>query len=398
MEWYCSQIGAREHYAVPRALSANSRLARLYTDFWCPPGSILAKVSGRLSGRYHQDLLRQDVQSKNITSLVRRMFLQKLHDPYTREVQYGKWFAACVRSHMKISAKITGNTVYFSYDTSFLEAAEYVKEAGGKCVVCQMDPSEYEYEIVKHECSKWPGWMDTPNIPKEYLIRRKAEWEVADKILVNSEWTKNALIKQNVDDGKIYVIPLCFESPATRSPHVGRKKHEPGQPVRVLWLGNVILRKGIQYLLDAARLLEKENVVVDIVGSVLIHPDVLADIPKQVTFHGPCQRHAVSYWYERSDVFVLPTLSDGFAITQLEAMHYGLPVITTDCCGRVVDNGRDGFIVPSGDSKSLAAAINFFLEHKELLQDFSRAAQAKSKLFNMQSLINNLDMLEQKLQ
>ena len=260
-----------------------------------------------------------------------------------------------------------------------------------------MDPALYEEEIVKNECCKWPGWMDIPNIPEEYLMRRKAEWEIADRVLVNSEWTKKALVKQNVDEEKIYVIPLCYENNLDPPYFVAKKKYQEEQPLRILWLGSVTLRKGIQYLLEAARLLEKENVVVDVVGSVMIRPEALVNVPRQITFHGPCHRQDVGYWYERSDIFVLPTMSDGFAITQLEAMHYGLPVIATDCCGQVVENGIDGFIIPSGDSTALASAIYFFLEHIDLIQDFSVAARNKSKLFNMQSLMNNLNLLEQQL-
>jgi glycosyltransferase involved in cell wall biosynthesis len=56
-------------------------------------------------------------------------------------------------------------------------------------------------------------------------------------------------------------------------------------------------------------------------------------------------------------MFILPTLSDGFGGTQLEAMAHGLPVIATYNCGEVVEHGRSGLIVPAGNSQALAEAI-----------------------------------------
>jgi glycosyltransferase involved in cell wall biosynthesis len=63
---------------------------------------------------------------------------------------------------------------------------------------------------------------------------------------------------------------------------------------------------------------------------------------------------------------VLPTLSDGFAITQLEAMKHGLPVIVTPNCGRVVEDGKTGFIVPPGDIRGLVDAIRRFIDDRNL--------------------------------
>jgi len=61
----------------------------------------------------------------------------------------------------------------------------------------------------------------------------------------------------------------------------------------------------------------------------------------------------VSDWYRSADVFVLPTLSDGFAITQIEAMSHGLPVIATPNCASVVENGVDGLWCPQKTAEHL---------------------------------------------
>ncbi len=60
---------------------------------------------------------------------------------------------------------------------------------------------------------------------------------------------------------------------------------------------------------------------------------------------------------DKADVLVFPTLSDGFGLVQLEAMESGLPVISTACCGNVVQDGVNGLVVKPSDSLSLLEAL-----------------------------------------
>jgi glycosyltransferase involved in cell wall biosynthesis len=169
-------------------------------------------------------------------------------------------------------------------------------------------------------------------------------------------------------------------------------------PLRVLFLGQVILRKGIQYLIEAARKLVNENIRFDIVGPVGISEEAVASAPKNMKFHGRANRTAAAGWYQQADLFVLPTLSDGFALTQLEAMAHGLPVITTPCCGEVVSNGADGFIIPPRDVNALAVAFQRYLNEPRLLQSQRATALEKSRRFSLERLAENLESLEAELE
>ena len=174
-------------------------------------------------------------------------------------------------------------------------------------------------------------------------------------------------------------------------------KFQTSSPLRVLFLGQVNVRKGIQYLVAAAKLLADEPVQFDVVGPVGISDAAMKSAPSNVTFHGRAGRDETAAWYARSDVFVLPTISDGFAITQIEAMAHGLPVVTTPNCGAVVTDGVDGFIVPARDANALAQAFRRYLKEPELLESQHGAALAKSKQFTLDQLEENLFALEQAL-
>jgi glycosyltransferase involved in cell wall biosynthesis len=405
--WLCAQIGAREHFAVPRALQQEGRLAAFYTDFWAGTKTrTLARQSrsslGRaLAARFHPGLTHAPVVSWNARSLGWEMILRKhksrTGSAYPGFIEVGRRFATRVREHLKNRTDLAADSIFYAYDTGALETFEWCRSRNLKCVLNQMDPNRIEVDLVRAEEKQWPGWaVQAIEVPEAYFARREREWALADRIVVNSEFSRRALLQQGVPPEKLVVIPLCYEvTESKRKSEIGnRKLHEP---LRVLFLGQVILRKGVQYLLTAARLLEKENIIFDIVGPVGISPAAVAGAPKNVRFHGRTNRDQAAAWFRQSHLFVLPTLSDGFAITQLEAMAHGLPVITTPCCGEVVDDGMDGFIIPPRAVGALAQIYQRYLTEPELLRNQSAAALVKSRQFTLDRLAENLTQLEDAL-
>jgi glycosyltransferase involved in cell wall biosynthesis len=258
-----------------------------------------------------------------------------------------------------------------------------------------------EVDLVRAEEKRWPGWaLRETNVPEDYFRRREQEWALADSIVVNSEFSRQALIRQGVPAGKLTVIPLCYET-EDGEPKAGPREagttfsHQ--RPLKILFLGQVILRKGVQYLIEAAKLLSGEPVRFDIVGPIGIREEALRSVPANLTFHGRAVRDQAAGWYRQADLFVLPTLSDGFALTQIEAMAHGLPVIATPNCGDVVTPGVDGQIVPAGDAKALADAIMGYVKQSGLLADQREAALRKAGQFTLPHLAKNLAALETRL-
>ena len=432
MKWICSQIGAREHYAIPRVLHRDGKLECLYTDLWAGTmwqamGSLLGRpvVPG---GRYHKDLSDARVESFDITTLVDSVFGGDLKkNPYDWFHYVGRDFGrSVVESLKRIKGMNWQETIFFGYDTGFLEPAEWMKARGGKTIVCQMDPSRFEVDLVKEEEKLWPGWANrSVEVPEAYFQRREQEWALADLVMVNSEWTKAALISQGVNEGKIVVVPLAYELEKAKGERLKAKggiyknqvdggwAREEGSEIsekssristldsrrtlRVLFLGQVILRKGIQYLMEAAKLLQNESVIFDVVGPIGISEEVVKSVPPNMIFHGPISRDKAPEFFGNADLFVLPTLSDGFALTQLEAMAYGLPVITTQSCGKVVTDGVDGAIVPTRDSAILADSIRSFIQDPATLEGMSESARSKVTQFSLSVLGENLREVERRL-
>ncbi|MGO8763579.1 MAG: glycosyltransferase family 4 protein [Limisphaerales bacterium] len=254
----------------------------------------------------------------------------------------------------------------------------------------QVDPGRVEENIVVEETERWPGWEGIRGrMSQAYWDRVKAEWSAADLVLVNSNWSRDALLQQGVSFGKIIVVPLAIDVSIDHA-------LEPGNPegsLKVLWLGSVILRKGIQYLVEAARRLERQKVEILLAGPLGISEQAVRSFPGNIKVLGRVTRDQLKIYYRQSHLFVLPTLSDGFAVTQLEAMAHGLPVVTTPNCGEVVTDGMDGFIVPARDSQALADALMRLDGDRPLLRAMSANALLTVQRYNLPSnaiLIDNI--------
>ena len=150
--------------------------------------------------------------------------------------------------------------------------------------------------------------------------------------------------------------------------------------LRVLWLGNLCLGNGFPYALEAARLLTQSRVQFTFAGPCDLRLSSLR-FPSNASYLGAVTRSEAAQLYRENDIFIFPTLSDGFGLTQIEAMAHGLPVIATRCCGDVVEDGKSGFLVESRDSSGLADSILRFVDERDLLPRMSSNALARSKDF-----------------
>lgn len=411
MNWIVSQLGARQYYAVPRGFQNRQQLRLLYTDAWCRRGRTLLSRGPRamraFAQRHHAGVPDDKVISFNVTTVRSDLRLRVrphwARSYYKERVQIGSDFARRVRADLVRRSLDPDRDAFFGFDTGSLETVEMLRSEGVVSLVDQIDGGRVEQEIVRAEAVNWPGWArEISRVPDEYNDRRTAEWETASLVVVNSEWSRQCLRQQGVPDSKIVVIPIAYENKRITLPHADHHKcaserkasrggsiGDPGA-LRVLWLGTVNLRKGIQYLLEAARMLRPADIQVTVAGPLEITGKATRSAPENVTFVGPVSRGDTASLYERADLFVLPTLSDGFAITQLEAMSDGLPVITTPRCGEVVSDGVDGLIVPPGNSEALAAALGRMAADRLLLADMSLHASRKAVEFSLERYIQSL--------
>ena len=111
---------------------------------------------------------------------------------------------------------------------------------------------------------------------------------------------------------------------------------------------------------------------------------------------GGVSRQSVAKWYQQSDVFILPTHSDGYAITQLEAAAYGLPIIASRHCGELVEDNVNGALLNEVSATAIAETVRKLLLCPESLTTM-RAAQTMRPGKTLSDLQANLVALEEEL-
>lgn len=392
LRWIVAQEGTRQTYAIPLAFHRLGLLRTFYVDIWCRRGRSLLQ-RGPAGARALTTHFNKEIPSKRVVDFSPLAILDRTWLSYRRGRmspaqlaghydRYGKWFATKVRNHLETQELDPTVDCFFGFNTNCLETLEMLRKRRIFTIVDQVDPGIVEEEMILEEAKRWPGWAKVPGrLPQSYWDRIKAEWDLADLVLVNSEWALEALVQQGVPRQKTIVVPLAidFERDHALQPV------NPAGMLKVLWLGSVILRKGIQYLAEAARILQGQNIEFLLAGPLGVSPKAVESFPPNMKLLGRVTRNQLRDIYPLAQVFVLPTISDGFAVTQLEAMANGLPVVATPNCGRVVTDGVDGLIVPARDGQALADALARLNDDRKLLADMSRNALETVRKYDLPS-------------
>jgi len=400
--WAISMIGRRDNYIIPSVISEAGKLKLFYTDFWYKDSILLKLLSiyrKNLILRKSDIIPSQKVVSFNkmgmMNSIKYRLYKNKsLYSLQSYFMEFGKEFALEVAKHMKKYEVYKEITHFMGFTTQCLETFEMLSNKNVIKVINQYDAGAILNNILYEEYIKWPGWSNVDLKPNDlFQTRRELEWEIADIIIVNSNYTKKALLNQGVDAKKIIVIPLAYLGPYYPPE---KREYNFNYPLRVLWVGRVDLAKGIQYLIEAIRELDDKKYVFFIVGDLFINKKILSRLPKNVFIIGEVPHSSVSSFYRSCDIFVNPTLSDGFSMATLEAMAHSLPVLTTNNCGIEIENGKEGIIIRPGDHISLKEALEHIEKDRSLLKSMSMNSFEFAKNHNLETFkknILNLDSL-----
>lgn len=376
--WLCCQLGAREHYAVPRALQRCGLLARLITDLWT-----------RRVNRFHPDLTGARVAAPNLAALTFELKASLARENGWKLIsQRNNWFQRYALTQLKRSTN--GNHTIFAYSYAAAELFKFARVRGWRTVLGQIDPGPAEERIVAglQTDGKWQP------APKAYWDNWRNECSLADQIIVNSQWSKDALLSEGIPAEKIQIIPVAYETwnDSRSFQRLYPRSFSAERPLRVLFLGQINLRKGVKQLLDAVQLLKGEPVEFWFVGPTQISVPPNLKLHPQCRWFGVAPRADVDSYYRDADVFIFPTLSDGFGLTQLEAQSWKLPVIASRYCGEVVRDGFNGVLLEEVSGAAIANVLREFLQAPHTLSAMS-VRSAVDDRFSLKALAASLKSL-----
>jgi len=238
--------------------------------------------------------------------------------------------------------------------------------------------------LVHHlRCSELrPKWQNAiyRMVEKQYL-------QSVDGFIFNSKTTEivvNRLMKSSKPSIVAYPPTDRFGDPILEEEIISRAETNP---LRVLFLGNAIYRKGLHTLLEAVKRLES-NVIVDVVGGLKSEPAYVKqiqdfiktnDLSSFVFLHGSLDREPLVDKLRQAHVLVVPSSYEGFGIVYLEGMCFGLPAIgtTAGAANEIINNRVDGFLIEPENANELADRLRVLHERRDLLLQMSLAARER---------------------
>lgn len=271
-------------------------------------------------------------------------------------------------------------TGVYAYEDAALQTFVTAHELGIKCFYDL--PIAYwqtVQKLLKEEAERWPQWEPTlggTRDSNEKLQRKTEEAMLADAIICPSKFVLDSL-PENIRVNKTCVVAE-FGTPELeiqeRGPRVGDK-------LRVLFAGSMGQRKGLADLFQAMKLLKRSDVELVVMGSPIAGLDFYKGEYADFTYEPTRPHHEVLRLMQTCDVFVLPSIVEGRALVQQEAMLCGLPLIVTPNAGGddLIEEEKTGFLVPIRSPEAIAAKIDWCAANKSKLTEMGKLAKDKAK-------------------
>ncbi|HXV62236.1 MAG TPA: glycosyltransferase family 4 protein [Vicinamibacteria bacterium] len=225
-----------------------------------------------------------------------------------------------------------------------------------------------------------------PSLNRFYRMVEKSYLETVAAFVFNSQTTREtveALLARPTSHVVATPGGDRLRSHLTPGEIEARAREKDG--FRLLFVGNLIPRKGLHILLDTLPSLGHRRWHLDVVGSLDMDPAYTEDARRRiqayglgdrVTLHGSLEGDALRQRFERAQLLVVPSTYEGFGIVYLEAMGFGLPVVasSTGATHEIVRQEINGFLVPPGDTIALGGRLEHLMDDRDRLAKMSLAA------------------------
>ncbi len=232
--------------------------------------------------------------------------------------------------------------------------------------------------LLKEEAERYPDWEPTLGGTRdsvEKLARKTRELELAELVICPSNFVFDSLPEAIRTSKPCVMAP--FGSPANET-YARPRTHVA--PLRILFAGALTQRKGLADLFAAMKLVSTRKVELVVMGSLLQPLRWYRERGAHFTYEPPRPHREVLALMRTCDVFILPSIVEGRALVQQEAMACALPLIATRNAGAddLIEEGETGFLIPIRSPEAIAEKIDWCAAHRERISGMGIAAQKRA--------------------
>ncbi len=236
----------------------------------------------------------------------------------------------------------------------------------------------FQRRLLDEESTRVSADLDRPS---DWMVaRERREYELASRIAVLSTFAAQSFVDEGVPGDRLSLLPLGVDVSAFRaSPEsvaARCQRIRDGRRLTVVYAGTVSFRKGFWDLAEVIRAASASNVRFVLAGTVLPECRPLVDsLGSRVESLGPLPQAQLPEFYREGDVFIFPTLEDGFGVVLTQARASGLPILaSTNCAARdLIRNDEDGWILPIRDAQAFVDRLNWCDGQREQLAGMARS-------------------------
>ena len=239
---------------------------------------------------------------------------------------------------------------------------------------------ETAQRLLKEDAERYPDWEPTligTRDSAEKLARKARELELAELVVCPSAFVLDSL-PETARASKLCVV-APFGSPVIDAADAPTPRTPEG-PLRVLFAGSLTQRKGLADLFAAMKLVASKEVELVVMGSLLQPLEWYRERCGPFTYEPPRPHPEVLRLMRSCDLFVLPSIVEGRALVQQEAMACGLPLIATKNAGGddLIEDGETGFLVPIRSPEAIAEKISWCAANRGSICGMGIAAQRRA--------------------
>lgn len=402
--------GQQHSFHVAQAVKKAGCLDCFVTAIYDKDSSFLMKLVKRFAGEKNRkkalnrkcDALddREVLQFYPFLSLmviVLSRYVKKVPIGYWLDRKIADWFGVKL-AKLAIKRKVDMVICFSMNERTCFEYLEKHAPNIQRVVDCANSPINYmryiyDKDIEKTKCSnikkECPSfWNDT------ICKKQKQAIQFTQFFLAPSMFVAKGLKFNDVNPEDIIIIP--YGSNFQVAKEIKSKKGK----IKFLYVGQITYRKGVHHLLNVVE--SMPDIDLTLVGSYNAESPLYKDYytKEHIHFTGHIAHDKVRRYMHEADVFVFPSLSEGFSLSCLEALSQGLPVICTENSGSndAVINGENGFVVEAGNEEKLKNAIEWIVCNSDSIEKMSKNALESSKKYTWELYEENMNAVLKELE
>lgn len=379
--------GARDAYQVARALAEGGQLQRLVTDLYWPAHRLArvlpARLQNLLNARCAPGLDSSLVACRWFTGLFSLACEKLPHLPFELRRRAMRW---CDRSLGETAGLLARKESALLLSYSYYGYSSF-SAYGRPGILFQLHPHPASVRrILQEELQSHPETASSLEkewelaLPEEEFQRLVAEVRMADGWIVASSFTRQTLIENGIPAGLIALTPYGVDPELFHPAPARLRAGIAHRPLRLLFVGRMVQRKGISYLLDALRHFPARDVELTVAGRAVDNLALLRKLGDRINIRCSVTAQELQSLYQSSDLLVLPSVAEGFGQVLLEALASGLPVLSTTSTAApdLISQGFEGWFVEPRRADRLAEHIHWALTHRSRLESMRSAARDRA--------------------